>query len=272
MRDARRVDGGPRWLLGQLGLIALGVVVYFGVRGLTDGRPSLAIEHAREVVAFERRFGLEHEALVQSVVVRHEWLTDVANWVYIWGHWPLIAVVLLWLALRHRVIYLRLRNAMMISGSAGLVFFASYPVAPPRLSSLGLVDTVTKHSDAYRVLQPPAFVNQYAALPSLHVGWDLLVGIAVVTAGGSWWLRWLGRLMPALMAWAVVATANHYLVDGMLGAVFALSGLYVAVLLERRREAPARPSVGHLLPAPRPAPDDPYPVARSASCSIERRR
>ena len=78
--------------------------------------------------------------------------------------------------------FLRLRNAMMVSGAIGLIVFASYPVAPPRLRGLGLVDTVTSSSTAYRVLQPPAFVNQYAAMPSLHSGWDLLVGIAIVTA------------------------------------------------------------------------------------------
>jgi hypothetical protein len=87
-------------------------------------------------------------------------------------------------------------------------------VAPPRLAHLGLVDTVTERSQAYRILQPPAFVNQYAAMPSLHVGWDLLVGLTIVSAASATWLRMVGRLMPVLMAVATVATANHYLLDG----------------------------------------------------------
>ena len=90
----------------------------------------------------------------------------------------LVAVTLLVLYLHRRPIYLRLRNAMFISGAAGLVVFATYPVAPPRLLDGGpFVDTVTTWSNSYRVLQPPSLVNKYAAVPSLHVGWNLLVGI-----------------------------------------------------------------------------------------------
>ncbi len=70
----------------------------------------------------------------------------------------------------------------MISGAVGMVIFATCPVAPPRMVDAGLVDTVTEHSSAYRLLEPPALVNQYAAMPSLPAGWDLLVGIAIVSA------------------------------------------------------------------------------------------
>lgn len=221
------------WVLRQVGAVLLGVVIYFRVRGLTVGKPAAALDHARDVLAFEGHLGLDQEHRLQDLATRHDWLTDVANWVYIWGHWPVITVVLVWLALRHRVVYLRLRNAMYVSGAVGLVVFATYPVAPPRLTALGFVDTVTERSEAYRYLQPPAFVNQYAAMPSLHVGWDLLVGIAVATAAGSALVRTLGWLMPVLMALAVVFTANHYLVDGVAGAALSLAGLAVAVWYER---------------------------------------
>lgn len=252
------------WLLGQFGLVLLGVLVYFGVRGLTRAEPSTAVRHAQHLVNVERSLGLEHEAGVQHVVVRHGWLTDLANWIYIWGHWPVIAVVLIWLAMRHRVVYLRLRNAMVASGAVGCVVFATYPVAPPRLMSLGLIDTVTQRSSAYRVLQPPAFVNQYAALPSLHVGWDLLVGLAVASAASTAVVRWLGRLMPVLMALAVVATANHYIVDGIVGAVLALGGLALALRLEHQRE---KPQPFPCLPRPRPAPDQVRSPGRSSLAS-----
>ena len=90
---------------------------------------------------------------------------------------------MVWLVWRHRPQFLRLRDAMLVSGALGHGrCSSSYPVAPPRLADLGLVDTVTERSHAYRYLQPPAFVNQYAAMPSLHVGWDLLVGMAIFTA------------------------------------------------------------------------------------------
>jgi membrane-associated phospholipid phosphatase len=231
----RSVTRQASWVLQQLAVVVLGIVVYFGVRGQTAGRPSTAVDHAHDLIGFESRLGLNKEKQVQGLLGGREWLVDVGNWVYIWGHWPVIATVMLWLALRHRVMFLRLRNAMICSGSVGLIIFATYPVAPPRLTDLGLIDTVTERSKAYRVLQPPAFVDQYAAMPSLHVGWDLLVGIAVATAASNLVVRWVGALMPVLMAWAVVLTANHYLLDIVAGALLALAGLGVAVWWERRR-------------------------------------
>ncbi|MGB8650756.1 MAG: phosphatase PAP2 family protein [Mycobacteriales bacterium] len=231
----RDPTGQAVWVLRQLAVVLLGIVVYFGVRGLTAGRPSTAVAHAHAIVAFESHVGLHQEQRLQDLVVGNAVLTDAANWIYIWGHWPVIIVVMLWLGLRHRQGFLRLRNAMIASGAVGLVVYATYPVAPPRLTDLGLIDTVTERSKAYRVLQPPGFVNQYAAMPSLHVGWDLLVGLAVASAATVLWLRILGYLMPVLMALAVVFTANHYLIDGIAGAALALAGLGAALWWERRQ-------------------------------------
>jgi hypothetical protein len=116
---------------------------------------------------------------------------------------------------------------MIISGLIGIVIFATFPVAPPRLYGIEFVDTVTERSHAYRVLQPPAFTNAYAAVPSLHFGWNLLVGIAWFRVGRSRWWRPAAVLMPAAMAWAVVATANHYVLDVLLGGLIALIGVVV---------------------------------------------
>jgi hypothetical protein len=238
----------------QVLAVTAGVFVYFRVRGLTASRPGVALDHADQVLAFERWFHLDVEHEVQRVATSRDWLTDLANWVYIWGHWPVIITVMVWLALRHRTVFLRLRNAMFVSGGIGLVIFALYPVAPPRLTGLGYVDTVTERSEAYRVLQPPAFVNPYAAMPSLHVGWDLLVGLAVASAAGTVLLRWVGRMMPVLMWAAVVLTANHYIVDGVAGAALALVGLAVALWWERLETSRAEHSVREL-PRPRTAGD-----------------
>lgn len=117
---------------------------------------------------------------------------------------------------------------MFISGAIGLVIFMTLPVAPPRLLPVGFVDTVTEFSNSYRLLQPPGLVNKYAAVPSLHVGWNLIVGISLFTASRSLWIRGLAVLSPPLMAVAVVATANHYIIDGALGAVISLLGFAVS--------------------------------------------
>jgi membrane-associated phospholipid phosphatase len=126
---------------------------------------------------------------------------------------------------------------MLLSGGIGLFVFVLYPVAPPRLAELGLVDTVTEYSTSYRVLQPPAFVNQYAAMPSLHVGWDLLMGIALVTWSSHLLVRAVGVALPTLMAISVVLTANHYIIDAVAGIALVLVCLWVVRTWARRRVA-----------------------------------
>ncbi len=224
-----------RWVALQALWVFVGVLVYFTVRGLTEGSVTQADANARRVIALERRLGLDLESELQGVATGSDALSTLANWVYIWGHWPVIVATMIWLALRHRDSFLRLRDAMLISGAVGMVIFALFPVTPPRLLDLGLADTVSERSHAYRVLQPRAFTNQYAAMPSLHTGWDLLVGIAIVTAAGSLWLRVVGFVLPTLMILAVVVTANHYLLDAVAGVALVLVADRLAVLLARRR-------------------------------------
>jgi hypothetical protein len=185
----------------------------------------LAVANGLDLLAFERSLGLDIEAGLQALILPHHWVVTVFNWIYIWGHWPVIAATLVWLYRTRRADYLLLRNALFISGAIGLVIFAVHPVAPPRLLPSGFVDTVTELSTSYRVLQPPSLVNKFAALPSLHVGWNLLIGVVVYRTGANRRARVFGVVSPMAMAAAVVLTGNHYVVDAALGAVVALTGL-----------------------------------------------
>jgi membrane-associated phospholipid phosphatase len=211
------------------------VAAYFAVRSLTEGRAEVAFRNAARVLEWERALGIDHERVLQDLVVGLGLVTRLLDWIYIYGHWPVIAVVLSWLLARHRDVFRRTRNTMLLSGSIGIVVFATFPVAPPRLLT-GLVDTVAESSPAYRLLQPAIFTNQYAAMPSLHVGWDLVMGLAVWTAGRRLWLRIAAVAMPAAMTAAVVLTANHYLLDVVAGVALA-GGAWLIV----RPRTPARP-------------------------------
>lgn len=216
-------------------VVCSGVLLYFLVRGLTAADESVAVENARNLARWERDVGLDLESDVQALILRHDLAVTVMNWVYVWGHWPAIAAVLIWLVLRHPSGYRIIRNAMLLSGLIGLIVFVTFPLAPPRLAALGLQDTVTEQSASYRVLQPKAFVNQYAAMPSLHVGWDLLIGIALVAHGGYLVVRAVGIVLPLVMSVSVVATANHYVIDAVVGASVVLLCLALAVRIERGR-------------------------------------
>ncbi|MGD9932371.1 MAG: phosphatase PAP2 family protein [Dehalococcoidia bacterium] len=210
------------------------VLAYFLVRGLTEGSTGLAVENAMRVADLQDALGLAWEGSVQETVLGHDWLVTLANWVYIFGHWPVIVCGGLWLALRHPRTYFLTRNAFLISGLIGLVVFVAFPTAPPRLANLELIDTVTQRSSAYRLLQPPALVNQYAAMPSLHFGWDLLLGIGLARELRRPVLRGMALTLPAVMAVAVVATANHFVLDVFAGGIVAMAGLWLALRIRPR--------------------------------------
>lgn len=219
-----------RGIVVQLLLVAAAAGCYFLVRGLTEGDEAPALVHAQSILDVERMLRLDFEAGLQSVVLESRSLVTVANWIYMWGHWPVIGPLLLVLYIVNRRDYIVLRNAMFLSGAVGLVIFATYPVAPPRLlpPDAGYIDTVTMWSNSYRVLQPPALVNKHAAMPSFHVGWNLLVSITLIRSFRQRWIRCVAAVMPLLMAFAVVATADHYVLDLVVGIAISLGGLVVS--------------------------------------------
>jgi PAP2 superfamily len=233
-------EGGLRGSIGngllrEVALVAGAMLVYFGVRNLTAGTPEEAFANGDRIADFERSLGIAWEDAVQASVVGSDILVTLANWVYIWGHWPVILTTAVVLYLWRRDRYYVLRNALFISGGIGFLFFALVPVAPPRLLELGLVDTVTSRSDAYRALQPPGLTNQYAALPSLHIGWNLAVGIVLFMTTTHLVVRAFAAVSPLAMGFAVVATANHFVVDVVAGVAVVVVGLAGALVIENRR-------------------------------------
>ena len=241
---APRGRSGFSGLAQEAVLIAFAMLLYFGIRNLTVGSVATAFANADRIVALERELGVDREDALQSAAVSSDALVTLANWVYIFGHWPVILGVATALYVYRRRHYYLLRNAMFASGLIGFLFFALFPVAPPRLLDLGLADTVTERSDAYRALQPPGLTNQYAAFPSLHAGWNLLVAIVVVMAVTSLALRAVALVLPVAMALAVVVTANHFVIDIAGGVVVVLIGLALAIFLQRREDAATLPVDG----------------------------
>jgi hypothetical protein len=228
-------DGLAREVL----LVTGAILLYFAVRNFTAGGAGVAYRNAERLFALEERLGVAWEAGAQAAIAGSSFLVTLANWVYIWGHWPVIlaSAVVLYLLRPER--YHLLRNAMFVSGAIGFAFFALLPLAPPRLLELGLVDTVTERSSAYRALQPPGLTNQYAAFPSLHAGWNLLVGIVLFLAFAHVAVRAFAILSPLAMAAAVVLTANHFVLDVAAGYVVALVGLAAAFAIDSRRRGAA---------------------------------
>lgn len=218
---------GWRYFPGQVFIVTVAALIYFGVRMLTKGAEVAAFKNAYDLLTFESTLGLDLEAWSQSAVLDYHWIVTFFNWVYIWLHWPVIIGALLLLYHYNRSRYTLMRNAMIISGALGLVFFAFFPVAPPRFFD-GFTDTVTELSTSYKYLQPPSVVNKYAALPSFHVGWNVLAGVILFRTIRSIPVRIFAVASPLLMSVAVVLTGNHWVIDGFVGIALAMIGLYVA--------------------------------------------
>jgi hypothetical protein len=240
-----------RWLAlaGELALVWAMALSYFVVRGMKLDNGDLAQDHAHRVIGVERQLRLFHEPWLQREVMQRDWLMHLANFVYVWWHWPLIVAVLVWLYIKRPDDYPVYRNAFLISGAVGLLIFAAYPVAPPRfMHEYGFADTVNKRAIFNNILLPPSLTNVYAAMPSLHAGWNLLIGIALFKHGTRPAVRAFGVLMPLAMYGAIVLTGNHYIVDGLAGDTIAELSLLAALAFHAhvatqpaRERAPERP-------------------------------
>lgn len=229
-------DATGRAGLHEAVLVVVAFLIYFLVRGAVSDRVDLAFDNARALIDFERRTWLYHEASMQSWVIDHYAIVRTLNAIYFWGHMPIIVVMAAWLWWRHRHEYVLARNAFLASGAIAVVMYWLVPVAPPRLlPETGLVDTLALYDQAsYNAQETKAFVNQYAALPSLHFGWAGLLGGIVARVGNHRLFLMLGVAWPAAMFLSIVMTGNHFIVDAVAGAVVCLAGLGVAIFLDRR--------------------------------------
>lgn len=218
--------------LGEILLLSSALPLYYLVRGSAHERAGEAVTRATHLIHFERKLGIFWEADLQRLVLDYGWLVKFLNAFYLYGHLPVIGLLAVWLYFLHRPQYLIMRNAFLISGAIGLAIYVTFPVAPPRfLPEWGFVDTVLHQYDTGRPLTPTFFVNEYAAMPSLHFGWNLLVGAAVWLASRNVALRAFAVLMPIAMLADIVLTANHFFVDAAagLGAVAAGAGIALGV-------------------------------------------
>ncbi|WP_162320892.1 phosphatase PAP2 family protein [Nesterenkonia haasae] len=233
-RQKPRHHGTLPFLLRQSLVVLVAVITYFGVRHFTEGSTENATRNAELVINLQERIGISVERDFQAWALELPGIQQAMNTIYIWGHWPVIVTTLGWLAWKKREKFTLYRNTLVISGLVGMVIVATFPMAPPRLLDIGVIDTVTMHSEAYRVLQPPSLTNQYAAMPSFHFGWNLLIGIALAREAPALWARIIGWGLPLLMLLSIVITGNHFILDAAAGAAIILTSLAVSTRHQRR--------------------------------------
>ncbi|MEU6351446.1 phosphatase PAP2 family protein [Streptomyces sp. NPDC047072] len=216
-------------LLRELLLVAGLFLVYKLGRQLATGHTGEALHNAHRVWDFERAVHLPGEGSVQSLLLHGDTLARLANTYYATVHFPATVAFLVWLYLRRPAHYVWARRVLATLTSAALVLPFVFPLAPPRmLAATGLVDTARVYGPS--VYGPPSsdhLSNQFAAMPSLHFGWALMVAVGLIAATRSR-RRWLWLLHPAITLLVIVGTANHYWLDAIVAT--AMLGVALAVI------------------------------------------
>jgi membrane-associated phospholipid phosphatase len=219
-------------LIQEILIVGLGYLVYSQVRGLAADRVVDAFANGRRIVEIEQDLGIFRELALQTWVLPHEALVHMFNFVYFYGLFPLLIPTAIFLFWRRPHVYILTRNAFLMSGGIAVVFFLLLPTAPPRLlPDLGFIDTLNRSlTPSYSSIPG---VNHYAALPSMHVGWNFLTAYALFMAFDKVPGRAALLLFPVFMLTATVVTGNHYFLDGVLGIVVAGLALLIATYLQR---------------------------------------
>lgn len=223
----------PRGLgdfLLQLGLLAIALLAYQLTRGLADdiGVAQRAMGNARSIVEFQQGLGLFFEPDVQRWALSMPSLNDAFSWLYLNVQGPVTLGGMLWIYLRHNHHYNFVRNMFFVSFLLACLGYVLMPTAPPRLMpEYGFIDTVELLSGP-REFVWDAFANPYAAMPSMHIGFALMIGWSIARLCERPWVRALWFVYPAGILFVVIATGNHFWLDAVGGAIAAGIGAVAA--------------------------------------------
>jgi hypothetical protein len=243
---ARLLPNGWLDVVRQLALFGAAYLCYSVVRGLAEVDTTVAFEHTRDVIQLERALHIFVEPSIQAWAMGSHALIDIAGWLYVNAQSTVTIAALIYIYLRHNRSFYFVRNMLMIAMVIALVGYAVFPTAPPRfMPEWGFVDTVASLTGTHvghETASMSALFNPYAAVPSMHVAFAVMIG---------WRLAGLVKLRIAKLAWAlypfliafvIIATANHFIFDALLGALSAGISALAAQRLARLRPGAWRPS------------------------------
>jgi membrane-associated phospholipid phosphatase len=249
--QARTLPHGWLDAMRQVLLFGSAYLGYRLVRGMVEGRATAAFQHARDLIHIEETLHLFVEPSVQAWASGSHLLMDVSSWLYVNAQTTVTIGALVYLYLCHNRSFYFVRNMFMISMVIALVGYAVFPTAPPRfMPEWGFIDSVSAFTGvhvSHASATMSALLNPYAAVPSMHVAFALMIGWPLARLVRWRALRILWLLYPLLMAFVIIATANHFILDAMFGALTAAVSAYGARWLAR-----ARPAVWRFSPAPVP--------------------
>jgi len=244
--------------------------------------PKHAFNNAVDIIKLEKAIGLFHEQSIQNWFIGTRWIIQFFNIFYGTAHFIVTLGILVWLFVRKRSSFARWRTTLMVTTVLALIGFALFPLMPPRLfnayahpphcdeHAVGtnphvcyrygggeLADDPTNPQPNYHFVDTlrtvgglwsfdskklDAVSNQYAAMPSLHIGWSTWCMLVLLTFTKKRWAKAVAIAYPILTLTVIVATANHYIIDAVGGLVILGAGYLVATWVERFRQARAEPT------------------------------
>lgn len=212
-------------------------VAYEGSRTLAQSDRYLAIRNALDVVRAQQVLGIDWERGVQVWAINAPSLVmTIANWTYFNCQFTITYALLLFIYFRRNHAFYFIRNALLGTSFAALLGYVLLPTAPPRmLAGLGFIDTLQQTSINHSSGIVQWFANPYAAMPSLHTAYAVIIGCAGVLVFSHPLLRAIWALYPGLVLFSIIATANHWFLDAAVGAFVALFALLFAFAVSRGR-------------------------------------
>lgn len=219
--------------LYEITLIVVLFMAYFATRGLVSGRAADAFHNAYQLMQLQNWMGISWELSFQGWIMQYDSLIWFVNSIYVYTHMPALILFAIWVFIWHHDRYPEVRNVFLGMLAVGLIMYTLIPLAPPRFfTSSGFVDTLAAYSAVnYHQESVDMLYNPYAAMPSLHVGFAVFVGIGIIAIGQKrrHWL--VGIAFPVLMSIAVVGTGNHFVLDVVAGAALAFGAWYLVPYL-----------------------------------------
>ena len=255
--QARLLPHGPLDVVRQVVLFIAAYQVYRLVRGLADdpGSANAAFSNARELIHIEQALNIFVEPSLQAFASGQSWLLDGASWMYINAQTSITLGALTWLYLFRNPSFYFVRNMFLVAFGVALIGYTVFPTAPPRFfPEWGFFDAV---SDFTGIGQDSVTINElfnpYAAVPSMHVGFALMISLPLARLVRWRALKVFWAIYPLIVVFVIVVTANHFIADAVLGALAVGIGAYAARLLAR-----ARPNAWAFMPS-RP-PEESAPI------------
>jgi hypothetical protein len=239
--QARLLPHGLTDLVRQVALFAIAYYAYRLVRGMVDDSSgaTVAFHHANELISLERTLHIFVEPSVQTWASAQPLILDGASWLYINAQTTVTLAALAFLYLFHNRSFYFVRNMFMVAWVLALVGYIVFPTAPPRFfPEWGFIDSVQHFTGiSHDSVAVDALFNPYAAVPSMHVAFALMIGVPLARLVKHPVARVFWAIYPLIVTFVIVVTANHFLADAFLGACTAGLAAYAADWLARARPA-----------------------------------